>query len=356
MAEVAVVGKVAAAIAPSTGKFLRGALQDRKRFDCLAGYLQTAMTVALAESSPAVQNAVPKDTVGRVVELALDRARAESDESAWYKSWKRVAGTLKHRTEDLSVRRTEMMQEVIARWIRAGLPPGEYDWRDLSERVAAGFRSALYAEHQTGTEPECLKFANELETKFQANDALWRVYDEKAQPRKAATVVAAGGVVTTTVLSALDLVDHNIDLLTGAGGVAGLSLIAVVWLAVRAHKEPRWDQAAALDLTLDTARDWLRNVREGHLKSVEARKLLCERVIPRLADWDVPVLVALLYRIADLVEDRELCRSSFTERQLEDLFRQATTLLQSPHQVDWAHKREITASNPVPDTRRELNG
>jgi hypothetical protein len=256
----------------------------------------------------------------------------------------------------LSLRRTERMQEVIARWIRAGLPTGEYDWKDLSERVAAGFRRALYAEDQTGTKPECLKFANELEAAFQASDALWQVYDDKAQPRKAAVVVAAGGAVATAVLSALDVVEHNMDLLTGAGGVAGLSLIAVVWLAVRAHKEPRWDQAAALDLTLDTARDWLRDVREGNLKAMEARRLLCERVIPRLADWDVPVLVALLYRIADLVEDRELCRSSFTERQLEDLFRQAATLLQSPRQVDWAHKREITASNPVRDTRRGLNG
>jgi hypothetical protein len=63
------------------------------------------------------------------------------------------------------------------------------------------------------------------------------------------------------------------------------------------------------------------------------------------------VLVALLERIADLVEDRAACRSLFSDhqperyaaavRQLEGLFRQAAALLsQSPDQVDWAHKRQ----------------
>jgi hypothetical protein len=354
MAEWAAAGKTAATMARPTAKFLKGAFAEREHFDCLEGFLKLAIAAALAESGPDVRYVLPRDAVDGVVKLALARARAESRES---KIWKRLGGMLGRRTPDLGVYRTDVMQQVIAGWIRAGLPTGFDDWKDFAERAAAGFRRALYAAHEPGAKLKCLEFAKELETKFQETDALYKVYDEQERTRKVAAVVAATGTAGTAALGIFEAVEQSTALLPATGGVAGAALLTSAAILYRARKEARWDQAAARAIRLDTARDWLRDVREGNLKAAEARELLRNRVMPRLADCDVPVLVALLDRIADLVEDRAASRSSFSDhqleryaaavRQLEDLFRQAAALLsQSPDQVDWAHKRQMGRSSP----------
>jgi hypothetical protein len=347
MAELFTAGKTAATMGRPTAKFLKGALAERERFDCLKGFLTLAVADAVAESGPNVRYALPRAAVDEVVRLALARAVAESNKGFL----KRLVGKLRRRTRDLGVYRTDVMQQVIAGWIRAGLPTDFDNWRDFADRAAAGFRHALWAAHEPEAKVECLEFAKELETKFQATDALYKVYDEQQRTRKAAVVVTAAGGVGTAGLGIFEAVEQNIHLLPAPLAVAGATVIASSAIWYRAHKEAPWDQAAARAITLDSARDWLRDVREGNLKAAEAREVLRDRVMPRLADWDVPVLAALLERIADLVEDQAAGRSSFSDhrpkwhaaavRQLEGLFRQAAALLaQSPDQVDWAHKRQ----------------
>jgi hypothetical protein len=73
---------------------------------------------------------------------------------------------------------------------------------------------------------------------------------------------------------------------------------------MKGHQHPRLDQAAALEVGLDTARDWVAAVKEGELDSKQTHQFLHERVVPRLRDWDIPALVAVLSRIADQIEDR----------------------------------------------------
>ena len=172
-------------------------------------------------------------------------------------------------------------------------------------------RQALYAEQiRPVIEPVCRTQAIELEKAFQANDALWATFSQKTEARRTAATVAPSGLVASGVLGALEQIQHNLDFIPATGGVLGLSVIAAVSLGARAHQQPRWDQAAGLELTLDAARDWLREVHAGHLDPARARQMLRDRVTPRLADWDVHILDAVLYRIADQLEDRASGRAS----------------------------------------------
>jgi len=240
------------------------------------------------------------------------------------------------------------MKLVITRWILAGLPPGDYDWNDLAERSAAGFREALYEEQKKQViDPECGPFAIELEKAFQANDALWEGFSRKENTLKTAAVVATSGVVVSTVLGAVEEVQHNLDFFPAASGVVALSVITSVWLGVKAHQQPRWDQAIALELTLDAARDWLRDVHAGNLDPAQARQLLRDRVTPRLADWDVPMLIAVLNRIADQIEDRASCLASFDERRLGESFARAAELLSIPD-LDLPASRQSSATVQIP--------
>jgi hypothetical protein len=193
-----------------------GALPDR------------AVTKALAESSPGIRYAVTETHVVTVVEQALRRAREETDGSTWLRLPLRVVGKIHHPTQDLSLRTSADMQSVITRWIMSGLPPGDYDWKDLAERSAAGFRDALYEEQKRGViDTECAAFAIQLEKAFQENDELWEGFSKRSEVRKTAAVVATGGVVVSTVLGSVGEIQHNLDFIPGASGVLGLSVRAV---------------------------------------------------------------------------------------------------------------------------------
>jgi len=355
--------KAGAAVAAPTGRVVRKALKDNKRHKCLAGFLRTAIAKALADSSPdvrqavtttGVDQAVTTTGVDKVVEQALRRAREEVDGTTWRKLPQRIVGKLRHRTQDLSLRTSANMQPVITRWIMAGLPPGDYDWRDLAERSAAGFRDALYEEQKKEViDTECGALAIQLEKAFQENDALREGFSKKEEVRKTAAVVATSGVVVSTVLGTVGEIQHNMDFIPGGSGVLGLSVIAAVWLGVRAHQQPRWDQAAALELTLDTARDWVRDVHARKLDPVQARQLLRDRVTPRLANWDVPMLDAVLCRIADLVEDRACGRASFNELRLSELFAQAAKLLSVSIDLDLPAGGQLPAKTSIAIENRD---
>jgi hypothetical protein len=53
MAEWATAGKMGATMARPTAKFLKGALAERKHFDCLKGFLTLAIEVFSARVNPA---------------------------------------------------------------------------------------------------------------------------------------------------------------------------------------------------------------------------------------------------------------------------------------------------------------
>jgi hypothetical protein len=341
--------KAGTAMAAPTGRVVRRVLKDRKRCKCMEGYLRAAIATALRDSRPDTKYAVPINDIGDIVERALGRAREEADGTSWRKLPQRFIGKVRRKPPDLSPRTTAGMQQVITRWILAGLPTGDYDWSDLAERSAAGFREALWAGQKDRLiEPECLAFAIELEKAFQENDALNESFSQKKETRKATIVAGISGFVISGILGTVGEVQHIPDALPAAGGVLGLSLIATIWLGVRAHQQPRWDQAAALELALDTARDWLCDVHAGNLKPTEARQLLDERVTPRLADWDVPIMDALLRRIADQIDDRASCRVSFNERRLNELFAQAAQLLSMSHELDPPSSRQSPDMSLIP--------
>jgi hypothetical protein len=351
--------KAGAAMAAPTGRVLREVLKDRKRCKCMAGYLRTAIAGALVTSAPDVKSAISLYEIDDIVKRALGRAYEEANGTSWRRLPQRIIGKVRRRTQDLSFRTTADMQNVIIRWIKAGLPPGDYNWNDLAERSAEGFRRALYEEQQKEVvDSECAAFAIELEKAFQENDVLWEAFSQKQDNVKEAAITGVGGAIISGILGTVGEVQYNSDLLAAAGGILGLSLITAIWLGAKAHQKPRWDQAAALEFALDTARDWLRDVYTRNLDLNQAQQLLRERVVPRLADWDVPVLIAILYRIVDQLEDRARMfkqiedgtrfQYNFSDHRLDELFVQAAQLLSRAPDMGVPASRQSLDMVPVP--------
>jgi hypothetical protein len=59
------------------------------------------------------------------------------------------------------------------------------------------------------------------------------------------------------------------------------------------------------------------------------------------------MLDAVLYRIADQVEDRACGRASFNERRLSELFAQAAKLLSVSPDVDLPASRQLSEKIPI---------
>jgi len=72
-------------------------------------------------------------------------------------------------------------------------------------------------------------------------------------------------------------------------------------------------------------------------------------VRPELTNSDIPLLDSLLRQIADLVEDREQGRPSFTEHQLEEKLTIAGSLARSLHIDLPAHESSPDTLQPQPD-------
>lgn len=319
------------AVTKPTSRVVRRVLKDRKHYKYLHSFLKTAITAALSNSRPDVRYAVPASSVDRVVDQALQRAREETCETFWRTLPRQISGKISHRVQDLSLRTSAEMQQVVTRWIKAGLPPGDYDWNDLAERSAAEFREALYEElRKPVIDPSCAAFAIELENAFQKNDRLWRRFFPK---RKTDTIKSVSTVAICGLISVIEEAHHNLDHRQIAGAI-GFSLITVMWLNIKDHQHSRLDQVVALEVGLDAARDWLTAVKGGELDSEQAHQLLYERVVPRLANWDVPALVALLCRIGDEIEDRAYGRATYDEHQLQELYAEATLLLSKTAELD----------------------
>ena len=155
--------KVGTAMAAPTGRAVRKLLRDRQRRDCMAGFLRTAISAALADSSPAIRNAVPEKNIGAIANMAIDRAREDANGTAWYKLPQRIIGKARQNTPDLSLRTSA----TIKRFPTTGFL-GVMERKEASPKLVGLVANPSIHHHWHGLRMEIMALAG------QAAD--WRAY------------------------------------------------------------------------------------------------------------------------------------------------------------------------------------